>query len=104
MALTKDSVTMTGHTTGVTIEIYEDKYSLKAVRTYKGKDGSEVLTYDWIYPEVYDQAQKKRVVAPKPRPTSIFLGDKEAAIKALTSLLVGLGVTLQDLPENTPPF
>jgi hypothetical protein len=90
MTLSKDQVIMTGTTTGVTIEQYEGKYSIKSVRTYKGKDGNEVLTYDWIYPEVYDKDQKKRVVSSKPRPTSIPLGTREETISTLRAVLSSL--------------
>jgi hypothetical protein len=104
MALTKDSVISTGPTTGITLETYEGKCYLKSTRSYKSKDGNEVLTYDWIYPEVYDQAQKKRVVADKPRPMSIPLGTQEQAISALHSILLNLGWNPPHITEAETPF
>jgi len=101
MPLANDAVIWIGKSTGVTIECYNDKYSIKSVRKYlKGQD--EVLTYDWIYIEEYDQEKKKRVMATKPRPSSIYLGSKDDAIKALGSMLRSLGGTPalegQDVP------
>lgn len=84
MALTKNAVIWINDKYGVALDEYEGKYSLKGVRTYKGRDGNEVITYDWIYAEVYDPAQKKRVMAEKPRPSSVYLGGKEEAFSALT--------------------
>ena len=100
MALTKDNVLMTGKSTGIALEVYEDKYSLKSVRTYQGRDGNEVLTYDWIYPEVYDKDKKKRVIAEKPRPGSVYLGDRDQAIASLSSILAQLG---GDSTVQSPP-
>jgi len=99
MPLTNDQVIWLGKSTGVTLENYNDKYSIKSVRKYlKGSD--EVLTYDWIYTEEYDKDQKKRVMSSKPRPASIYLGDQEAAIKACKGFLHALGAS----DESDIPF
>jgi hypothetical protein len=91
MPLTNDSVIWTGKTIGITIENYNDKYSIKSVRKYT-KGDQEVITYDWIFTEEYDKEQRKRVVSTKPRPCNIYLGPREEAIKALQGLLKSLGV------------
>ncbi len=103
MSLAKDQVIMTGKTVGVTLENYNDKWSIKAIRTYQ-KNGEDVITYEWIYTEEYDKETKKRKMAEKPRPLSVYLGDREQAISVLSSLLQQLGGTFQDIPGNTPPF
>jgi hypothetical protein len=90
MPLTKDSVYWTGKTVGVTIENYNDKWSIKSCRKYQ-KGGEEVITYDWIYVEEYDKETKSRKIATKPRPCSIYLGEKEQAIEALVAMLKQLG-------------
>ena len=85
MPLVNDAVIWIGKSTGVTLENYNEKWSIKSVRKYlTGQD--EVLTYDWIYTEDYDKEKKKRVMSTKPRPASIYLGDKETAIKALAEM------------------
>ena len=91
MPLANDSVIWIGKSTGLTLENYNEKWSIKSVRKYQGRDGKDVLTYDWIYVEEYDKDQKKRVMSAKPRPASIYFGDKETAIKALANFLRQLG-------------
>jgi len=102
MPLANDAVIWITKSTGVTIENYNDKYAIKSVRKYlKGQD--EVLTYDWIYIEEYDKEKKKRVMSDKPRPASIYLGDKDQAIKALGAMLRSLGGT-PELEGQDVPF
>jgi hypothetical protein len=101
MALTNDQVIWTGKSTGVTLEEWEGKISLKGVRKYQ-KGGEDVLTYDWVYAEVYDKEAKKRVMAEKPRPISLYLGEKKDAIEALEAMLYRLGASLKDV--EPPPF
>jgi hypothetical protein len=105
MALTNDSIVWTGKTVGLTLENYNGKLSIKSCRKYQ-KGGEDVLTYDWIYVEEYDKETKKRKMAEKPRPASIYLGDHDQAIKALQFLLRQLGgsVPRQESDPGEVPF
>jgi len=89
---------------GVVIEDYKGVYSLKAVQKYQSQ-GKEKFSYDWVRRETWNKDTRKREVPEKVNAAmGVSLGDKEQAIQALTSILAGLGITLQDLPEDTPPF
>lgn len=106
MPLTNDSIIWTGKSVGVTLENYNGIYSIKVTRKWM-QQGEEKLSYDWIYPEVYDPEAKKRVVASKPQPRSVYLGDKEQAIQALHSMLVNLGAPSEPIvkfEEDDIPF
>ena len=97
MALNSELVIWTGKTVGLTLEEYNEKFTIKSCRKYQ-KNGEDVLTYDWIYTEEYDKETKSRKMSEKPRPASVYLGDREQAINALKTFLSQLE------PDTDNPF
>lgn len=90
MALNKEAVIWNG-STGIVLEEFNGKYSIKAVRKYKDKSGQEVAAYDWVKKDTWDKDKRQWVTPEKANLTSgVFLGSKEDAIAALHSLLDSL--------------
>jgi len=104
MALTPNAVIWIDDKNGITIEEYKGKYSIKAVQKYQSQ-GAEKVSYDWVKRDTWNKETRTRETPAKANAAmGVSLGDKDQAIQALTSLLTGLGITLQDLPDDTPPF
>jgi hypothetical protein len=86
MPLTEDTIVWTGKSVGITLEVYNNKYSIKGVRSYESQ-GQTKLVYDWTFPQEYDKEAKSWKAKEKAVPTSLYLGDRDQAIYALTSML-----------------
>jgi hypothetical protein len=108
MALTEDSVIWITKNRGISLESWaaegkEPGYSIAPVQ----KAGDK-LYYEWVRGKHYDKDAKKRVDDDKDRPLKVYLGTREEAIKALHSLLQGLGGDSQEpgpsIPDDSIPF
>ena len=97
MPLNEDQIIWTGKTVGLTLESYNDKYSIKSVRKFIHK-GQDQLGYDWSFPQEYDKESKKWKPKDKAMPTSVYLGTRDEAIDSLKSLLKQLS------PSEEIPF
>ena len=85
------------------IEQYNGKYSIKACRRFESQ-GQEKTAYDWSFPQEYDKNKKSWGPREKAMPTSIYLGEKEQATKALLSMLDALGNSNQTINDDDIPF
>lgn len=105
MPIALDKIIWTGDKTGVVLEEYNGKFSLKAVQKYTSQ-GDEKVSYDWVRRETWNKDTKKREIPEKVNATmSVYLGDKAKAIKALGEFLRQLGGSAVQHPaEDDIPF
>ena len=89
---------------GTFLDEYKGKYKLNAGSRKNGNDNLE-----WVIISEWDADKKSYEFGTAKRPMSIYLGDREAAIKALRFFLKELGATdpgdpAPDDPDSSIPF
>ena len=91
MPIALDKIIWTGKSTGVVLEEYQGKYSLKAVQKYTSQ-GQEKVSYDWTFKEKWNPDTRKREMPDKANcANGIYLGDATQAIASLREFLRQLG-------------
>jgi len=96
---------------GIQVNEYNGNYSLQAAKQKEDK-----IYLDWAFLSKWDEGTRGFVPDEKKRPMSVYLGDRESAIKALKFFLNELtrndgggqapdpGDPVQGEPENSIPF
>ena len=79
---------------GVFLDEYQGKYKLNAGSRKEGKDNLE-----WVIISEWDAEKRSYEFGNAKRPMSIYLGDREAAIKALQFFLNELTGENQQTPQ-----
>ena len=107
MALVLDKIIWITDKTGVTLEEYNGKFSIKSVQKYQSQ-GQDKVSYDWVRRETWNKETRKREIPEKVNAAmGVFLGEKDQAIESIQSILdqlIGVPMASKQEEDSDLPF